>query len=593
MYSLLFLVSFKTRIFHFLCDSLGLIITSVSDIKDQSWQFIYEHAPVAVIEWDTTWCIRAWNSAAEEIFGWKAEEVIGKHFDFLIPEQIKDHIHAIAQDIASQRGGHKSLNQNVKKSGDLIDCQWFNTALLDEKGRTIGAISVAQDVTQDRESRRRLVAYSQLLSELSTQLLKLSQSEKLSGENLESTLLEITKVAAQGLHVARSSCWVLDTNQEKMRNIVTYDLSSLSRIRSPDLSIAEYPIFFESLKKERLIDAHYCRIDSRTKEFTKDYFIPHGISSKLCVATRLRGKPHGMICFEHIGDPKEWGAAEQVFACAIADLVTLAFETSERQKAETEQKRLENQLFQSQKMEALGTMAGGIAHDFNNILAAIMGSTELGLVRSRAHQIPLEQLEIINEYAHRAKDLVQQILSFSKNQTIEQKSINLQFAVEDSLKLIRKTLPPTIELKTLLEAPTGMVLSNPVQIHQVILNICTNAVHACSSGEQGTICIHLQEISFTALSSPKILPHPELRFGDYLKLTISDDGMGIDPETAKCIFDPFFTTKEPGSGSGLGLSIVHSIMNRLQGAVTVDTIPHEGTTFSLYFPKDHLLSSAA
>lgn len=561
----------------------------MSDPGKQRWQFFFEQSPVALIEWDLNWCIRSWNPAAEKIFGWTKEEAIGQSYQLIVPTSIRDQIETVTHEITSLTGGRRSSNQNITKAGDIIDCEWYNTALVDDQENVIGAMSVAQDVTQTLATRRRVISYSQRLSELNSQLLKLSQSKKITGQNIEATLREITEVAARGMNVARTSCWVLSEDKKEMLPLTSFDLGTQGFIEAYPLKISQYERFFESLEKDKLIAAQFARSEPRTREFTTLHFAPEGIASKLAVATRLRGALRGMICFEHIGLPREWSSGEQVFAGAIADVISLAFESHERQKAEDEQKRLESQLFQSQKMEALGTLAGGIAHDFNNILAAILGCTELALVRAQAGQSPLEQLSNINKSALRARDIVQQILSFSKKQPIELKPINLQLAVEDALKLIRTSFPASIELQISLEAPDATVMSSSIHVHQLLLNLCTNAVQACQD-HKGTLQISLEPVSFLPKHDASLLPHPALKYGDYVRLSISDNGMGIDPDTVKFIFDPFFTTKEPGHGTGLGLSIVHSIMASHNGAVTVQSIKKMGTTFTLYFPKEHVLA---
>ncbi len=245
----------------------------------------------------------------------------------------------------------------------------------------------------------------------------------------------------------------------------------------------------------------------------------------------------------------------------------------------TEQKRSAIRLQQAQKMEAIGTLAGGIAHDFNNILSAIFGYTDLALLDVPEGTKVHTHLKQIQRAAGYAKDLVAQILTFSRRSKVEKRSIQVTPIVKEVLKLLRASIPATIEIQQDINAHTGRIMADPIQIHQVLMNICTNAAQAI--GEKvGVLSVSLRE--------EEIPPDPartlDLKPGRYLKLTISDTGVGMEKEVMDRIFDPFFTTKKPGEGTGMGLSVVHGIVKDCEGAITVQSQPGEGTTFDLYFP---------
>lgn len=252
-----------------------------------------------------------------------------------------------------------------------------------------------------------------------------------------------------------------------------------------------------------------------------------------------------------------------------------------RQKFERERAELEKQLFQLQKMETIGTLAGGIAHDFNNILTPILGYTDMAL-----EELPNESnlrfdLEQINNAALRGKDLVQQILTFSREVDLNKKSIKVQPIVEEVLNLLKSSFPPSVEIRQQLDPKIGTVLADPTHIHQIVMNLCTNANHAMMKSG-GILEVKLDEIKIDQKSSERI---PNLKKGIYIRLTISDTGYGMDIKTKERIFEPFFTRKEVGSGSGLGLSVVHGIINNYGGAIEVDSTPAKGTTFTIYLPK--------
>jgi len=245
----------------------------------------------------------------------------------------------------------------------------------------------------------------------------------------------------------------------------------------------------------------------------------------------------------------------------------------------TERKKIEAQLLQAHKMEAIGQLAGGIAHDFNNILTAITGNTKLALDDLPEDHPVRDSLREIGKASERAVDLVRRILTFSRQQPQERKIIQLRPVVEEALKLLRASLPAMMEIRTDFLAEEPAVLADATQIHQVIMNLGTNASHAM--GEEGILEVREAMIDVDA---DLARTSPELRVGRYLHLLVSDSGCGMDRATLARIFDPFFTTKATGEGTGLGLSVVHGIMKAHDGAITVYSEPGVGTAFHLYFP---------
>ena len=247
----------------------------------------------------------------------------------------------------------------------------------------------------------------------------------------------------------------------------------------------------------------------------------------------------------------------------------------------TERKLLEDQFRQVQKMEAMGTLAGGIAHDFNNILTAIIGYTELSEMTLVGNPKVRAFLGSVLQAAGRATGLIRQILTFSRRQALERKPIKLLPVVDESLKLLRATVPTTIEFDTALAKDTPTVLADSNQIHQILMNLGTNAWYAMRS-RCGQLRVKLEKWFVDAEQAGA---EPSLRPGIYARISVSDTGCGMDQATLRRLFEPFFTTKPPGEGTGLGLAVVHGIMDSHDGAVTVESRPGEGTTFRLYFPE--------
>jgi len=245
----------------------------------------------------------------------------------------------------------------------------------------------------------------------------------------------------------------------------------------------------------------------------------------------------------------------------------------------TEQRRLEIQLQQSQKMEAIGTLAGGIAHDFNNILFPIMGHSEMLMMDLPEDSPSYMSLNEIYTGAIRARDLVKQILAFSRQENNELKLMRIQPVIVEALKLIRALIPKTIEIDQDINENCGVIKSDPTQIHQIIMNLTTNAYHAMED-TGGQLKVSLKQVKLGMHN----LINPDMEPGIYACLAVVDSGVGMDADLTKKIFDPFFTTKEQGKGTGMGLSVVHGIVRSNGGAIQIYSRPGEGSQFYVYLP---------
>jgi PAS domain S-box-containing protein len=253
---------------------------------------------------------------------------------------------------------------------------------------------------------------------------------------------------------------------------------------------------------------------------------------------------------------------------------------TERKRAAAMQSQLQAQLRESQKMEALGTLAGGVAHDFNNALAMIIGNVELARQDVGPGHDALESLEEIGKASRRAKDLVQQILAFGRRQKLDRKVMSLALVVVESARLLRATLPAMVTLRVECEGDTPAVLADVTQVKQLLLNLCGNALHAVQDqGRPGVIEVHLN-----AHVRSQVEAHGNLSPGRYACLLVRDNGPGMDEATRSRIFEPFFTTKPVGKGTGLGLSVVHTIVQAHEASIEVKSTPGEGSEFCIYFP---------
>ncbi len=252
-----------------------------------------------------------------------------------------------------------------------------------------------------------------------------------------------------------------------------------------------------------------------------------------------------------------------------------------RKHHESEKAKIESQLLQLQKMETIGTLAGGIAHDFNNILTPILGYTEMAIEELSDDSTLKYDIEQINNAALRGKDLVQQILTFSRQVDFDKKPLRLHLVIKEVLNLVKASFPSNIEIKQDLDENCGTVMADSTQMHQVILNMATNSYHAMMD-KGGVLEIRLSAVNREDI---KVKSSSKLKENVYVMITVSDSGHGMDKQTIDRIFEPFFTRKDVGSGSGLGLSVVHGIVNNNNGAIEVESEPGKGTSITIYLPQ--------
>lgn len=266
----------------------------------------------------------------------------------------------------------------------------------------------------------------------------------------------------------------------------------------------------------------------------------------------------------------------------------VSVDITERKQAEAQRERLEQQLRQAQKLEAIGTLAGGIAHDFNNILSAILGYGELALKGAPEGSAQRRHLDASLAAGQRAKSLVERILAFSRSGMGERVPVHVQSVVDEALDGIAATLPAGVRLERRLAGGDAGVLGDATQIHQVVMNLCANAVQAMRA--EGRLCVTLDTVR---LAGPLSVSTSTLPAGDMVRLAVADSGSGIEPHVLERIFDPFFTTKEVGVGTGLGLSLVHGIVTDLGGGIAVDSRLGEGSSFTIYLPRHGVVAAPA
>ncbi len=329
------------------------------------------------------------------------------------------------------------------------------------------------------------------------------------------------------------------------------------------------------------------RIDTRDQWLAKIAIHPDDVARfEAAVSDHLEGRTSRYECEYRVRQPNgdwRWLAARGRLLRDSSDrplrLVGSSSDVTAQRQAQADKEQLEAQLRQSQKMEAIGTLAGGIAHDFNNILGAILGYGELAHQQSAAGSPMQRYLDNVMHAAERAKSLVERILGFSRSGLGDRMPVNIQSVVEETLELLEASLPAGITLESRIEAGNAAVIGDATDLHQVAMNLCTNAIQAMPGG--GVLRVSLD---CSDLSGSRTLSRGSLAAGPYVRLIVSDTGSGIPPQVLERIFDPFFTTKAVGAGTGLGLSLVHGIVADLGGAIDVSTTAGAGTRFEIWLP---------
>ena len=492
--------------------------------SNERFRILFDSAPDAIYIHRMDGTFLDGNKAAEKLLGYKKEELIGENLfeiGLLSGQDLPKALNALEQ---SQKGNLFGPDEFTLYRKDMTPvCVEILTHPVEIKDERL-VLGIARDVTDRKQA---------------------EEAMRLSEEKFSKAF-------------QTSPVWVAITTISEDRFLEVNDtftkISGFTRK--------------EAIGRTSL-DLGFWRDPENGRERALRAFYKQGYFRNLEMQMRFKdGIEHTMLWS---ADPIDF-EGQECFINVLTDI-------TEHKMIQKEKANLESQLQQAQKMEAIGTLAGGIAHDFNNILGAIIGYTELSLNEAEKDSILYQNLQEVFKASGRAKDLVQQILTFSRQAERERKPVQVKLICKEAIKFLRASLPTSIKIRQKIDSDF-LVKADPTQIHQVLMNLCTNAGHAMRE-KGGVLEVKLTNVKLDEDLSAKF---PDLKPGPYIELAVSDTGHGIPAHIIDRIFDPFFTTKENGEGTGMGLSVVHGIVGGCGGEITASSEPSKGATFKIYLP---------
>ncbi len=514
--------------------------------------------------------ITAWNKGAEKTYGYSEAEALEMNIRDIVPVNKRSEALDFVRRLQEEEEEVESFeSQRISKDGIVLDVWLTVTRLVDDAGKPFAVATTERDITerkQAEEALRRADEGLRIRNEISDIFLTTPDGE-LYGEVLQ--------VVLKTLKSPYGTFAYIDENGDRVVPSTTRDIWD-------DCKMSNKSLFFPRKEWKETLWAR-CILEKKTLTTEGPFRIPKGhLRIARAIATPIihRGDVIGNLMVGDKATDYDENDIQNIEAIA-SHTAPILYARLKREREEVKRKHLEENLRQSQKMESIGTLAGGVAHEFNNILGGILGYTEIAIDDISEGSPVRESLDEVLKLSNRAKDVVKQILSYSRKGKQELKPLQPHLIIGESLKLLRSTLPTTIEISSTINEQSGNILADQTQLHQICMNLCMNAAHAMEDSG-GVIDIGLVPV---VLDSEDVKPYHDLKTGEYIKLTVSDTGSGIDSKNIDKIFDPFFTTKGVGKGTGMGLSVVHGIIKEHGGAIAVSSKVGEGTTFTVFLPK--------
>ena len=612
---------------------IGRDITEQKRIEEK-YRILFEQSPLACLSSSPTGEIRVVNQAVTDIIGYRADELVGKKIiDFMIPESRELFCRHYPRFLQGESFSGNDY-EIYRADGSKARIQVTAAVIRDDAGEPIAVQSVVVDVTRQRyieeQVRENEARYRQLferapvgivhfdtnlhVTDCNDNYLKIMHAdrEKMIGLDIRKMrdkrvlpVLEVTLEGKEGrwegayqstisnktVHVlARTAplydgqgiiqggmALVEDISRRKQAQEEKYRLMSAIDQALETIVITDIGGRIEYVNPafEKMTGYSAAEVQGKNPRILKS-----GRHDKAFYKEMWQTLRSGRVWKGHIVNKRKDGTffEEDASISPVRNQEGKIINYVAVKRDVTEEVALKKQLNQAMKMEAIGTLAGGIAHDFNNILSAVLGYAEMAELQLDEDDPARKDVGQIIAAGQRATDLIRQILTFSRQEEEEFRPVKIQFVIKEALKLLRSSLPTSIDLRQDIDPECGSVLADPVRIHQVLMNLCTNAKQAMA-GDQGRLNIRLSRLTMNSTVGPSCLGR-----GCWLDLEVSDTGVGMEPQVRERIFDPFFTTKKKGQGTGLGLSVVHGIVKSHGGEITVDSEPGRGTTFHVYLP---------
>ncbi len=472
--------------------------------------------------------------------------------------------------------GRQMEHRVIRADGTVGFVTMRFSLITDASGRPVRAVGAIQDISEWKEAETRLkwlLEGESLLSRLAQRFIDMDLAD------FDAQVSEVLRSVAEFVCTVRASLFIYSADGTSVSTTHEWSADPADSLRE---QVRELPVGYYAFLRQELTANRVVRMES-PEDVPADtaesrYVAAAGFRSLLLYPLMSRMRLIGVAGFYGPpGQPRTFDSDVRSFLLSFSSALANVLS---RKAAEDERVSLERQLLQAQKMEAIGTLSGGIAHDFNNVLGAIIGNVGLARMEIELGRPVESSLLEIEHAAERASALVQQILTFSRQQDHQRRVMALAPVVEDAIRLLRATLPAIVSLETSIGRHVPNVSADSTQMHQILLNLCANAWHAMEDAP-GLIQVGLKAVTLTASEAERI---GGLTRGRFVCLTVTDNGRGMDDATMKRVFDPFFTTKTVGKGTGLGMSVVHGIVRSHQGGISLTSEPGRGTVVTVYLP---------